>query len=163
MGIGFKIRALLLLLGICCIVTALSINQSLNEAKLIDHEAGILQDNLAQKEQEIANFLKDKNRVSQARQFHQNSTNALRFISNYRDNGINILTYEKENLSFWSSIRAFPKNITSVKEGSSFIPLENGFYEVIKKTYGEFTILFMITIKNQYTIENQYLSNQRIR
>jgi two-component system nitrogen regulation sensor histidine kinase NtrY len=54
-SIGGKIRFLLLLLGICCIATALSLNNSITNKDLLVHEAKELQENLAAKEQIVQN------------------------------------------------------------------------------------------------------------
>ena len=159
MNIGIKIRTLLLLLGICCIGTALSINQSLTPANILNREAGKLQTNLSLKEREVVNFLSSKADMKYARSLSQNGADALKFSASHNKRGITLLTYVNNKLGYWSSSRAIPKNILAIREGITFIELSNGFYESIKKTEGDFTVLFLINVKKNYSIENQYLKN----
>ena len=160
MSVGGKIRFLLLILGICCIATALSLNNSITQNDLLRHEAQNLQKNLAAKETIVQSFLTDNNRLNELKTYRTNGVLALNFIDTYRNNGINLLIYKNNELQFWSSIKTFPQNINRIKEGSSFQPLTNGFYEVIKKTDNQYTFIFLITVKTQFSIENQYLKNR---
>ena len=159
MSIGSKIRFLLLILGACCIITAISLRHSITKKELLRHEATTLQSNLAQKEREIYGFLSNKQALNNARQFHKSADMGLAFITKYRDQGINILTYEDDELVFWSSIKAVPSNPESIKEGSTFQQFSNGWYEVIKKTLDNETIIFLIQVETQYSIDNKYLEN----
>lgn len=159
MGIRGKIRFLLLLLGACCIVTALSLKHSITKKELLGYEARQLQEKLGAKEQLVYNFLSDEKQVENARGFDQNESDGLNFIKSYRSQGINILVYKEGDLKFWSSFRVFPSNPKSIKEGSSVVPLRNGYYELIKKTSGNYVLIFLIDIKSQFDIQNQYLEN----
>ena len=110
MNIGGKIRFLLLILGICCIATALSLKHSITEKDLLQHEASKLQENLALNEQTVYNFLADAQQLERAKQFHLNETFALNYINSFGVKGINILTYDHSVLKFWSSYKAIPPN-----------------------------------------------------
>lgn len=159
MNIGAKIRFLLLILGICCVGTALSLKHSITQKDLLQHEAGILQQNLASNERLIYNFLGDLQQLERAKQYHLNESYALGFINAIRPKKINVLTYENSVLKFWSSYKAIPPNPDKIKEGSSFVQFPNGWYEVIKKTHGTYSIIFLLDIKNQFSIQNRYLKN----
>lgn len=159
MNIGIKIRTLLLVLGICCIATALSINQSLTTSNLLNREADILQSNLSSKEREVMTFLSNASEMNLARTLHKNGEEALKFSLSHKTRGITLLTFLDNNLVYWSSSRAIPKNVSTIREGTTFIELPNGFYECIKKTDGNFTTIFLINVKKNYSIENQYLKN----
>jgi two-component system nitrogen regulation sensor histidine kinase NtrY len=154
-----KIRFLLLILGACCIGTALSLKHSITKKELLGYEARQFQENLAVNEQIVYDFLSDSTQVEKAKSFHLNENLGLNFIKTYRSQGINILIYKDAALKFWSSFRVFPANPQAIKEGSSVVPLRNGFYEVIKKTSGDYSLIFLIEIKSQFTIQNQYLEN----
>ncbi len=149
----------MLLLGICCIVTALSLKHSITKKELLSHEARKLQENLNTNERIVQNFLADPIKVQQANQFHFNEDYGLNFIKEYCPKGINILTYRDGQLKFWSSIKTIPPDPDSFNEGSSFSKVINGYYEIIKKTAGNRTYIFLIEVKNQYGIENQYLDS----
>jgi two-component system nitrogen regulation sensor histidine kinase NtrY len=160
MSIGAKIRFLLLILGLCCIATAISLKQSIRKSDLLRHEAGKLQENLLAHEKLVHDFLQDPVQVNNAKQYDVNDELSLNFINLIRDQGINLLTYYNDELRFWSSYKAFPPNSASLKEGTSFIQLSNGWYEVVKKTYGKYTLVFLIDVKTQYSIQNKYLQNR---
>jgi two-component system nitrogen regulation sensor histidine kinase NtrY len=126
-SIGGKIRFLLLLLGICCIVTALSLNNSITKKDLLLHEAEVLQQNLAAKERIVQNYLNNPTKINELKQLYKNDKLALNFLNTNRVNGINVLVYKDGNLQFWSSIKAFPPNVERLKEGTSFTQLSNGW------------------------------------
>ena len=48
----------------------------------------------------------------------------------------------------------------NIREGYSFIKEPNGYYEVIKKTEGNFSVIFFIPVKVNYAFQNQYLQNK---
>jgi two-component system nitrogen regulation sensor histidine kinase NtrY len=158
-GIGGKIRFLLLLLGICCIITALSLNNSITTKDLLIHEASELQQNLNAKEKVVQDLLTDPAKLDELRQLYKNNKLAQKFIDDYRELGINVLVYKNGTLNFWSSFRAFPSDLSRLREGVNYQPFPNGWYELVKKTVGNEVFVFLINIKDQYSIENQYLKN----
>jgi signal transduction histidine kinase len=160
MSIGAKIRFLLLILGFCCIATAISLKHSITKQDLLKHEAGKLQKNLSAQEQVARDFLQDSVQVERARHFDADDNLSLNFIESIKDEGINILVYFDMELRFWSSYKAFPPDVSKLKEGSSFVHLQNGWYEAVKKTSGDHIIVFLIDVKTQYSIENKYLKNE---
>ncbi len=159
MSIGAKIRFLLLILSLCCIATAVSLKHSISKKDLLDHEASILQENLSAREHLVYNFLKNPAELKKAQQFHLNEDYALDIIQRFKAKGIQVLTYQKNELLFWSSFKTFPYEVARLREGNSFYQFPNGWSEVIKKTTGDFTIVFLIEIKSQYKLTNKYLSN----
>jgi len=159
-SIAGKIRFLLLILGACCIITALSLKHSISKKEQLRYEADQLQENLTAKEKIVDGFVKDPNLIESVKKYHRDENAALNFINKYRDQGINVLTYQDGTLRFWSSIRAIPTDPEFIKEGSSFVQYPSGWYEVIKKTSGSYIILFLIEVKSQYPIQNQYLENE---
>lgn len=159
MSIGGKIRFLLLIFGICCIVTALSLKHAVTQADLLTHEANELQESLTSKEKIVQNFLSNTAQLNAAKSFDKNGENALNFIDTYRALGINLLIFNNNTLQYWSSSKVLPQ-LKKVREGTSFYPSQNGYYELIKKTIDNYTFIFVITLKSQYLIENQYLKNE---
>jgi len=160
MSIGGKIRFLLLILAICCISTAISLKHAITKKDLLAHEAAVLQDNLWAKERLARNFLANDADFNRAKLFHANDSQAIAFIDAYRDNGIYLLVYENQNLRFWSGFRVFPSRLSALREGSSFLQFANGWYEVIRKTRDNYSVVFLIAVKNQFNIENKYLKNE---
>jgi two-component system nitrogen regulation sensor histidine kinase NtrY len=158
-SIGLKIRILLLIMGVCCIVTAFSLKHSVSKADLLQYEGKLLQENLSNSEQLILNLLSNKQEVQKIKEFHANEDLALAFLNTYTAQGIDVVTYQNKELKFWSSFILSPPPIALIKEGVSFMQLSNGWYEVIKKTDGEFSFIFFINIKHQFLIENKFLNN----
>ena len=148
-----------MLLGACCIVTALSLKHSITKKELLSHEARKLQENLNTNEKIVQDFLADPLKVQQANQFHINEDYGLSFIQFYCPKGINVLTYKDGQLKFWSSIKTIPPDPGSLPEGSSFSKIINGYYEIVKKTIGNYSYVFLIEVKNQYGIENRHLDS----
>lgn len=160
MNIGGKIRLLLLLLGICCIATALSLNNAVTKRDLLTREAKNFQQNLALKEKLVQGYLNNSYLQNQLKDLSLNYKLATNFINFYPKQGIDLLVYKDGKLQFWSSSSTFPATINGLNEGSSFKQLSNGWYELIKKTNGNYTYVFLIAIKTQYGIVNQHLKNQ---
>lgn len=160
MNTGLKIRLLVLLLGICCFVTAISLRKSVTKTSLLLHEANELQDHLLARERVAHQYLTQPDKIEELKRFSTEEKLANNFIANYRTSGINVLVYKNQYLTYWSSYKAFPQNVQRLKEGTSFHQLSNGYYELIKKTVGDYMFIFMITVKSQYAIENQYLKSE---
>jgi len=76
------------------------------------------------------------------------------------DNSIWLVTYTNDTVSFWSGVKVIPEPNKLIKEGVSFIKNTNGYYEVIKKTEGNFSAIFYIGVKVNYAFQNQYLQNR---
>ncbi len=159
MSIGIKIRFLLLIMGVCCLVTALTLKNSVSKADFLQHQGQKLQENLSNREQLVMNLLSNPQEVQRIKQLHVNESFAMEFINAYPNQGIDVVTYHHKELKFWSSYILTPPPMTLIKEGTSFIQLSNGWYEVIKKTEDQFTFVFFINIKNQFLIENKFLNN----
>lgn len=161
MSFGVKIRFLLLVLGCCLMVTSISLSRFTTKSELLEHDAEEIQQNLLSKERLVQAFLADKQQVAKARQFHHNPKNATEFINTYRKNsGINLLTYENNDLKYWSTVKISDIDPSTIREGSSVLFFSNGWYEVIKHTQGRFNLIFLIAIQSQYPFkETQYFKN----
>ncbi|CAH0178733.1 MULTISPECIES: HAMP domain-containing sensor histidine kinase [unclassified Pedobacter] len=161
MSFGVKIRFLLLVLGCCLIATSISLSRFTTKNELLEHDAQEIQHNLLIKERSVQSFLADKKQVAKAKQFHLDPNSAIDFIDNYRKkSGINLLTYKNNQLKFWSTYKISEIDPTTIKEGSSVLFFYNGWYEVIKSTQGDFSLIFLITIQSQYPFkETKYFKN----
>jgi two-component system nitrogen regulation sensor histidine kinase NtrY len=158
-SIGGRIRFLLLILGLCCIATAISLKHSITKRDLLEHEASLLQKNLSMAERSVNEFLTDQSLLQKVKSLNVNEDFAFTFMSTYRAKGINVLTYKNNELLFWSSYKSIIPEPENIKEGSSFLRLSNGWYEVIKKTQDSYIVIFLVDVKSQYLIENRYLKN----
>ncbi|SOD20270.1 HAMP domain-containing protein [Pedobacter xixiisoli] len=150
----------MLLLGICCFITAISLRNSITKKDLLLHEANELQENLLARERIIYDYLTFPSKLEDLKKFSVDENLANNFTSAYRPAGINVLVYRNNQLEYWSTYKAVPKNVDRLKDGTSFVLLSNGYYELVKKTLGEYMFVFIVTVKTQYAIENQYLKNE---
>ncbi|HVV56226.1 MAG TPA: ATP-binding protein, partial [Mucilaginibacter sp.] len=85
---------------------------------------------------------------------------ALRTIQKFTtEQNIWLITTRNGHLEFWSGIKIIPDRLRHIHEGYSFIHEDNGYYDVVKKTEGNFSALFFIPVKADYPFENKYLQN----
>jgi len=161
MSFGVKIRFLLLVLGCCLIATSISLSRFTTRGELLEHDAEEIQQKILLKEKAVQTFLANKEEVAKAKQFHLNPKDAIDFITTYRENnGINLLTFQNNQLKYWSTYKVSEIDPTTIKEGSSVLFFYNGWYEVIKSTQGNFSLIFLITIQSQYPFkETKYFKN----
>lgn len=150
----------MLLLGICCFITALSLRNAISKNDLLLHEANGLQESLLAKEKVAQDYFSFPEKIEELKKLSVDENLASSFIANYRTEGINVFVYKKNHLEYWSTYKVIPKHADRLKEGASFHQLANGYYELIKKSVGDYIFVFMITVKSQYSIENQYLKNE---
>ncbi|MDQ1140988.1 sensor histidine kinase [Pedobacter agri] len=161
LSFGVKIRFLLLVLGCCLIVTSISLSRFTTKNELLERDAKEVQQNLLVKERDVAAFLASKNEVKKAKELHVNPKEAIEFLDVYRKvKGINLLTFQNNQLKFWSTYRVTDIDPRTIKEGSSVLFFSNGWYEVIKSTQGDFSLIFLISIQSQYPFkETKYFKN----
>ena len=150
----------MLLLGICCFITALSLRNSITQKALLQNQANELQENLLKKESVIYDYLANPAKLEELKKISVDEKLAKDFLATHRSNGINLLVYKNQQLEYWSTYKVFPPNVDRLKEGTSFVLLANGYYELVKKTVADYVFVFMITVKTQFAIENQYLKNE---
>ena len=155
-----KIRLLLLLLTLCFAGTAITINLTFNREEILLLDARNIQRNLHKKEQIIDNFLKDTSHFNIFRSIDENVKHAEDII-NYFVNRHDIypFTYVNNELVFWGTDKFVPKTDAGISNGVSIIKAGNGWYESIKKSAGNFSVLFLIPIKTDFQKNNVYLQN----
>jgi two-component system, NtrC family, nitrogen regulation sensor histidine kinase NtrY len=140
-------------------VTAITINFTFNKDEILEFDAKMIERNLHQKERFIKAFLNGPN-FDSLRTIHKNPLKAEKIIAEFRDErAIYLHTYLKHQLVFWGSIRIAPVTDAGLKEGSNLLKGDNGYYEAIKRTSGDFSVLAIIPIKSDYSYQNRYLAN----
>lgn len=149
-----------MLLGLICFITAISIHHNISKSYLLKYESKRLQEHLLQKELDVNKLFASQAQINLLKTLANSELESKLFIDKNRIKGINLLVYHKDELKFWTSYRVFPKNFKKIKEGTSFLKLENGYYGIVKKTNKEDTFIFLINIKSNYSIENKYLKNE---
>jgi two-component system nitrogen regulation sensor histidine kinase NtrY len=155
-----KIRLLLAVVCATFLLTAIIVKETFTPKVNLAQTGGILQKNINAKEAYI-NEIISKNGIKRLKQLPDNPTDALNFIQNYTTKKrIWVYTYTNNHINFWTGVRILPESPAPYKEGSQFVKLANGYYEIIKKTDGNFSALLFILVKPIYKFENQYLHNR---
>jgi two-component system nitrogen regulation sensor histidine kinase NtrY len=159
LSVSVKIRILLALLCASLMFTAVIVRWFYTPQDNLTQSAKTLEDHLHKKEKWVNQLLVPQ-QFNRLKTLGQTSQQALDLIDDYTSHKrIWILTLLNGKTSFWSGIKVLPDNPATIKEGTSFLHQPNGYYEVIKKTQGNFSALFFIPIRSDYQIQNQYLGN----
>ncbi|RYY30341.1 MAG: HAMP domain-containing protein [Sphingobacteriaceae bacterium] len=141
-------------------VTALIVKLTSDSGNLLAGSALTLQKKLNDREAFAEDFLRDQANFQALQHVDRNEKEALNLIQTItKDKKIYFCTYQQNKLVFWSSSRIVPDSSSAYQTGTSFTHEKNGYYEVIKKTQGNFSVLFFIPVKMSYSFQNQYLRN----
>jgi len=155
---SFKIRLLLLILTLCFVGTAITINITFQKEEILVIDAKKIEQNLHKKEQYIESFLNDSAQFQALKDLPNNEVLAQQVVENFgKKKHIYIYTYSNSELTFWGSDRIVPQSDAGLPNGSSVIPADNGWYEAIKKTKGGFSVVCIIPIKSKYPLKNNFL------
>jgi two-component system, NtrC family, nitrogen regulation sensor histidine kinase NtrY len=150
----------LLLLAGSLLLTALIVNHTNTPNASMRESAKELENNLHKKEAYIYNFINSKSDFDSLKNLTRNEKDGLRLIDQFTtEKGIRFVTAKNNKVDFWSGVEVIPRSPARIKEGVSFIREPNGDYEAIKKTDGNFSVIFFIPIKTTYAFQNHYLQN----
>lgn len=161
---NFKIRLLLLMLAIGFACTALTINITINKLEVLHLDGQKIERRLHRKEVFVKEFVNNAANRDSLQNITKNEIWAeyiIKELSGKRN--IYIQTFESGKLKFWSGIKIILETDSLLKEGSTFIPWENGYYEAIKKSDGKFSVVCYIPVMARYPYQNEYLKNEFAR
>lgn len=151
---------MLALLATSLLFTAVALRNTYTPEINLRQTAQQLETNIHKKEQYVYNAVDTRAKLLRFKNINANETNGLQLIEELTvSKDIRFITLKKGNLSFWSDIDVIPNNLSHIKEGVSFIKTSNGYYEAIRKSEGDFSVVFFIDIKSNYSLQNQYLQN----
>ncbi|MES2268000.1 MAG: ATP-binding protein [Bacteroidota bacterium] len=160
MSTAGKIRVLLGLLFVTLLFTAIVVESTYTPANNLTQTAKILENNLHDKEKLIYNSINNKQTFDEIKNLRNTPAKGLSYINEFTvSKSIWIMVYKNGVLDFWSGAKVIPSDLNSIKEGCSFIKRPNGYYETIRKTEGNISVVFFITVKNNYPFTNEYLEN----
>ncbi|MEJ7779306.1 MAG: ATP-binding protein [Daejeonella sp.] len=158
---NFKIRLLLLMLAIGFACTALTLDFTINKPEVLSLDGQQLERRLHRKEEFIKNFIGNEAIRDSLKNVHKNETWAQYVISELGDKrNIYIQTFENGKLKFWNGIKIVLESDSLLREGTTFIPWENGYYEAIKQSSGNSSVVCYIPIMARYPYQNEYLKNE---
>lgn len=158
MNTNSKIRWLLLLVTICLFATALTARWSATNLVNLFSLAENAQELLHQKETFVYDYLSEPENVENLQKLENNANEALNTINLFTSKNIFFQTYKKEQLVFWSDAFVSFDKLSDLKEGSTFVNQGNSYFEIVKRSYGDFTIAFFIPIyysKSEVVSANQ--------
>jgi len=140
--------------------TAIIVQKTYTPVNDLEQTGKSLEHNLAKKEGYVNEVLNDKSSFERLKGLPNNQVEALRLIDHFTaDKNIWFITLNNDKLSFWSGIKVIPQYPAAIKEGYSFRKESNGYYEIIKKSEGNFSAIFFIPVKLNYIYQNEYLQN----
>ncbi|MES2275173.1 MAG: ATP-binding protein [Bacteroidota bacterium] len=156
-----KIRLLLAIVCATFLLTALIVKQTFTPKVNLVQTGNTLQSNLNAKEAYVNKLLNSKGGMDRLKRLDNgNQANAIDFIQDFNTvHRIWVYTYSHKHLQFWTGVKTLPDINEKIDEGISCIKRPNGYYQVIKKTDGNFTAFFLTPIKATYRFQNRYLHN----
>lgn len=155
-----KIRLLLALLCVSLFFTAVIVQKTYTPVSNLEQTAKTLEKNLQKKENDVNEVLKNPEKLNQLKTLADNPGLALSYIQNFTtEKSIWFITLKNNQLNFWSGIKIIPDHLELIKNGTSFLKLENGYYDVIRSGNTQFSAIFFIPVKLNYRFQNQYLQN----
>ncbi|WP_379019377.1 sensor histidine kinase [Parapedobacter deserti] len=151
---------MLFVLTLCFIGTAVTINLTFDQEETLLLDARKLQGALHKKEQIVYNFLSDTTNYDVLKAM-ETDVKLTEDILNYfsAQHEIYLFTYVNSELVVWGSDKFVPKTDAGIRNGVDIIKTDNGWYESIKKSAGNFSVLFLIPIKSEFQKNNPYLQN----
>ncbi|MCF8452612.1 MAG: GHKL domain-containing protein [Pedobacter sp.] len=157
---NLKIRLLLLLLAIGFACTALTINYTIQDEEVLSLEARKVERRLHRKEKLVDQLLNNVAVRDSLKNIKANGEWAQFIISEFSEKeDIFIQTFEKGKLSFWSGTRIVLETDSLLREGNTFIHWKNGYYEAVKRSWGDFSVICYIPVMSEYPYQNEYLRN----
>ncbi|MDF2431987.1 MAG: two-component system, NtrC family, nitrogen regulation sensor histidine kinase NtrY [Mucilaginibacter sp.] len=140
--------------------TAIIVQKSYTPVNSLQQTGKTLEHNINKKEQYINDLLTNIQHFNELKSLQKNPENAGNLIQDLTtQKNIWFITLFNNNLTFWSGVKVIPDHPELIKEGYSFLKLANGYYDVIKKKDGNFSVIFFIPVKLNYAFQNQYLQN----
>ena len=160
MSYSAKIRLMLALLAASLLLTAIIVRITYTPKINLKQTAKILEDNLHDKESYINNSINTPAGINNFKTLADSAEKSLNYIKEFtNDRNIWVVTFNNDKLLFWTGVKVVPANASGIKEGYSFIKEPNGYYEAVKKSQGAFSVIFLIPVKLNYAVQNQYLQN----
>src|ERR1700753_130487 len=154
-----KFRLMFALLTATLLLTAIIAQKTYTSQDNLQQSGKLLESNLHREEKTAFGLLEDKAQFNNLKTLEQQGNGALDFIKEITvTDRVWVITYKKGRLAFWSGIKYIPE-LEHIKEGISFIESRNSYFEVIRKTQGDFAAVLMIPVKSNYIFRNQYLQN----
>lgn len=140
--------------------TALTVHYTIQKDEVLELEAKKVEHRLHKKEIKVEQLLSNVTIRDSLRRINSNGQWAQYIISEFSEKeDIYIQTFENGQLKFWSGIRIVLDSDSLLKEGSTFIHWKNGYYEAVKKSWTDFSVICYIPVMSNFPYQNEYLRN----
>lgn len=141
-------------------ISAISIHFTFDKNEILAMDARTIEQNLQKKEKFIKEFINNDLNFEKLKTLHLDPVLASRFVENFqKKKHILFYTYRKNQLLFWAGNIIAPTSDAGLREGSNRLKTRNGWYEAIRRTKGDYSVVGIIPIKAEYPYQNKYLSN----
>src|SRR5690606_35425796 len=129
-----KIRLLLLVLTLCFIGTAVTINLTFNQEEILLLDAHRIQNNLHKKERIVLDFLNDTSRFNALKTLDNDVNRAEEIIDHIvEQHDLYPFIYVNSELALWGIDKGVTKSDAGIADGVNIIDRAgNGWYENIK-------------------------------
>ncbi len=160
MNISIRLRILLLMLSLGFALCAISIHYTFDKNEILAMNARTIEFNLQKKERFAKNFINNDINFENIKKLHLDPSQAATYINDFKNkHRIYLFTYKNHQLLFWNTNRIAPSTDEGLKEGSNRLKTRNGWYEAIKRSRGEYSVVCIIPIKSEYPFQNSFLNN----
>lgn len=153
-----KIRIFLAILTFSLIATAVTINHTVNDNDILDLDSKHLTKNLHEKEREIDNIFADSLLLKTFANSDRYPLQIREISKKHQENFIYLYIYKNNKPIFWSSNIYVPETTKGLRDGVSYLSVENRSFLVKKKQINDdITILAMVVVKRFFKSTNEYL------
>lgn len=159
---GSKIWFLIAVLTLCFFISAITIRLTFDSRHILLNDAIELEQNLHNKEKHVFELLESIDLVQEIKAVEDNNPQPLEEWVLELNNSEQIFTYAYSNnsLVWWSTQSFVPRTDAGISDGSNILKSGNGWYYSIKRSWGSYSILFLIPVKWEYEKSNAYLNDR---
>ncbi len=151
----------MLVLTLCFIGTAVTINLTFNEEEILHLDGRRIQNSLHKKEQVVFSFLNETSRFETLKMMESDASHTEEMLEYFVDqHDIYPFIYVNNEPVIWGTDKVVPKTDAGIADGVGIIKAGNGWYETIKKSSGNFSVVFLIPIKSEFQKNNEYLQDR---
>jgi two-component system nitrogen regulation sensor histidine kinase NtrY len=143
-----------------CISTGFLLENNLFNSNRFSRKAAKFQDILHSKEFKINSYLADLNDKVEDVELNSFMQKYPQYFNLMNKEGLALLIYKNDSLKIWSdNAISVSERLTDWNLENRFVFLKNGWFVVKHTTKDNMVFIGLILIKNEYTYENQFLTN----
>jgi signal transduction histidine kinase len=108
-------------------------------------------------------YFEDKDRQKQLLAELAQGNEDAAIVESFERNGLTVFYYRNDSLLHWTSNEVLlPGSAESLPEGTSFLKLKNGWYQLSKtsNTTKREMLLALVLVKSEYPFQNKFLENE---